>query len=84
MHHPPPARRFGYQATATGYTVAFISAHGDLIGVSEHPTPDSAVAEARRLNLEQRAAAFLAAATAAAHRPRCARPVRCFPPDEFA
>jgi hypothetical protein len=84
MQYPSPARRFGYQATETGYAVAFVSAHGDLIAVSEHPTPDSAAAEARRLNLEHRAAALLAAATAAAHRPRCARPVRCFPPDEFA
>lgn len=84
MHCPPPARRFGYQATETGYAVAFVSAHGDLIAVSEHPTPESAAAEARRLNIKHRAAAFLTAATAAAHRPRFARPVRCFPPDEFA
>lgn len=84
MAHPPITRRFGYQETSTGYAVAFVSAHGDLIAVSEHPTPDSAAAEARRLNLAHRAAALLAAATAAAHRPRCARPVRCFPPDEFA
>lgn len=84
MHSPPAPRRFGYVETAAGYAVAFISAHGDLLAVSEHPTPKSAAAEARRLTRQQRVSNFLNAATAAAHRARCARPVRCFPPDEFA
>lgn len=84
MQSPTAPRRFGYVETATGYIVAFVSVYGDLIAVSEHPTPQSAAAEVRRLTRQQRVSAFLNAATAAAHRPRCARPVRCFQPDEFA
>lgn len=84
MQSPPAPRRFGYVEAATGYVVAFVSVYGDLIAVSEHPTPQSAAAEVRRLTRQQRVSAFLNAATAAAHRPRCARPVRCFPPDELA
>lgn len=84
MNPSPVFRKYGVVDTGAGYAVAFLSVYDELIAVSEHATPDSARAECLRLRQADRVAAFLKAATAAAHRPRFARPVRCFPPDEFA
>ena len=84
MQTSPPPRRYLVADTGAAYVVAFVSVYGDLIAVSEHATSQSAAAEVGRLTRQQRVSTFLNAATAAAHRPRCARPVRCFPPDEFA
>lgn len=84
MQRSPPPRRYLVADTGAAYVVAFISVHGDAIAITEHGTPASANAECLRLTKAARVAAFLTAAKTPAHRPRCARPVRCFPPDEFA
>lgn len=84
MHSAPPPRKFTVVDTSTGFVVAFVSVYGDLIAITEHSTPDSARAQCMRLVQQQRVAAFLLAANTQAQGPRCARPLRWFPPDEFA
>ena len=66
------------------YIVAFVSVQGQLVGMCEHASPESARAECLRLSKLAKVAAFLKAATAPAQGARFARPLRWFPPDEFA
>jgi len=72
-----------YRVVALAYAVAFMNARGDeLVAVSEHPTAETAKAEAARLNARWEAdkAKVLATATAPAWPMR--RPVRRFECEE--
>lgn len=84
MHAAPVVRQYRIADTGTGFAVAFVSVRGDLVAVSEHPTPESARNECIQLAKQQRVAAFLQTAEKPAHSARFARPVRWFEPDQFA
>jgi hypothetical protein len=68
----------------TGYAVAFISVRGEPIALSDHCTIESAKGECLRLARAARLAAAAKTPEAPADGPRFARPVRWFPPDDFA
>jgi hypothetical protein len=72
-----------YRVVALAYAVAFMNARGDeLVAVSEHPTVETAKAEAARLNARWEADRAKVLAGAVAQEWPKRRPVRRFETEE--